>query len=146
MNKWKKEERKLRGLSVLSQRLGKPIVTAQQAKAKLTKREHACAQCGTKCTDANCDGNHRCSTCLGDYIVWTGRTTALSFMVHPVDFNKMAWVPDSVTLRILKPNSKRLDLYLGKSGRELARDGARFLFARPLAQLLIKYKVAERVE
>ena len=66
-------------------------------------------------------------------------------MVVPEELAKMAYVPDSVRIKIIDPEAIFLTGLLGESGKKLVTAGVEFYFTRKLASKLIDKKIAIEV-
>lgn len=70
----------------------------------------------------------------------------LNFMVVPDQLEKLAYVPDSVRIKVIDPEAIFLTGLLGESGRKLVRAGIEFYFTRKIADKLINSGIAVRVQ
>ena len=68
----------------------------------------------------------------------------LQFMVYKLE--DVAYVPDPVLIRIIKPDNIFITGILGKSGIKLMERGVCFLFEKGLASELIKMGVAKEIK
>jgi len=64
----------------------------------------------------------------------------LQFMVYKLE--EVAYVPDPILIKIIKPDNIFITGILGKSGMKLMERGVRFLFEKELALELIRMGVA----
>ena len=71
--------------------------------------------------------------------------TTLRFMVDPKYLASQAQVLDPVRLRITNLDHPIVAKLLGESGRSMVKDGAHFIFTRPLAEELLAAQAAEEV-
>ena len=68
----------------------------------------------------------------------------LQFMVYKLE--DVAYVPNPVLVKIVKPDNIFITGILGKSGIKLMERGVCFLFEKSLALELIKMRVAKKVK
>jgi len=72
------------------------------------------------------------------------RKVKLQFMVYKLE--DVAYVPNPILVKIVKPDNIFITGILGKSGIKLMERGVRFLFEKELALELIRMGVAEKSE
>ena len=70
----------------------------------------------------------------------------LNFMVDPEFLAKQCRVPNKVKILITHPDDDALKQYLGESGKRMARAGAPFYFERKIANVLVNWGVAIKLD
>lgn len=70
----------------------------------------------------------------------------LQFMVVPEQLATLAYVPDTVRVKIIDPQAIFLTGLLGESGKKLVKAGVEFYFTKKLAKKLINKKIAKEVK
>ena len=72
------------------------------------------------------------------------RKVKLQFMVYKLE--EIAYVPNPIKIKIIKPKNIFISGILGKSGIRLVERGICFLFEKKLAMELIKMGVAKEIK